>query len=171
MGRRPWEEGKAQEGLLRGDPSAQQILGTQASHEGPEVPGTRHWLGMATRPCEERSLLAKRGHREAAARAPLRILGPRVTAEAAEDAGDGHSHHEQHHHHPNHCRFHGPLSNLRSSQSLRSHPEQEAGDRRCPVLLRRLSLCLLRRCCSESLGCSCSRPSGTTTWPHCSNLR
>lgn len=77
------------------------------SHEGPEVPSTRPWLGLASGPREEGCLLAKRGHREAVARALLKIRGPRVTAEAAQDAGDGHSDQEQHRHHPNHCRFHG----------------------------------------------------------------
>lgn len=90
--------------------------GCEASHEGPEVPSTRHCLGMATRPREERSLLVKRGHCEAAARAPLRILGPRVTAEAAKDAGDGHGDHKQHCHHTNHCRFHGPTRQLTDEQ-------------------------------------------------------
>lgn len=60
-----------------------------ASCEGPEVPGTRHRRGTLRQPREERSLLVKCGHCEAAAWAPLRILGPRVTAKAAEDAGDG----------------------------------------------------------------------------------
>ena len=64
---------------------------------------------MATWPSEERSLLAKRGHCEAAARGTLRILAPRVTAEAAEDTGDGHGDHEQHSHHSDHCCFHGPV--------------------------------------------------------------
>lgn len=97
------------------------------SHEGPEVPSTRPWLGLAIGPREEGRLPAKCGHREAMARALLRIRVPRVTAEAAQDAGDGHSDQEQHCHHPNHCRFHGHRPTEQAWGMWEPQPPIEAG--------------------------------------------
>lgn len=49
----------------------------------------------------------KRGHGEAAPGYSLWVLGLRVVAEVAEDAGDGQGDNKEHCHHSDHCRLHG----------------------------------------------------------------
>lgn len=80
--------------------------GLPTSHDSPEVLGPRQWPGLESRPREERRPLVKRGHGEAASGAALWVPGVRVTAEVAEDAGDGHGDNQQHRHHPNHRCLH-----------------------------------------------------------------
>lgn len=92
------------EGVGGPDPLAER---PPASHNSPEVLGSRQGPGLEARPCEERCFLMKRGHGEAAPGYSLWVLGLRVIAEVAEDAGDGQGDHKEHGHHSDHCRLHG----------------------------------------------------------------